>query len=572
MSNHAVNAGHAAPSEAPRDVLRRAEGMLEAGAIDEAALLLEQQDQADARAAALLGAAYFRKESYERAAIVLRRAVTLAPADVELAALLQRATANAVSDVRRPVPEPVVLDAATLLSGPQPGPARPAPAPAPRPALRRRVLGAIGALSGRKLGGAIGLMIQLVGREPESASPWSSWYRHQGLRATVMLAFRRQRLNKSQLFSAYPPATPTAFQRGGAAPAWTRAARTADGSWNDPSDPMAGAAGTRFGFNTDPRKTEPETGERLLTPNPRTVSRALLTRPGGKLEPVPFLNLNAASWIQYMNHDWVSYGDPALDAEPYRIALAEDDPVRQTLKQTHMLVRPTQQDPTRKPGETLPTHINEVTSWWDGSQIYGSDANTTHALRSHRGGKLQIDPDTGNLPVLADGVEQTGFRRNWWLGLSMLHTLFAHEHNAVCDMLAARYPSFDDQRLFDVARLINAAVMAKIHTVEWTPAILPHAALHSAMNANWYGLLTNALRSRDERRTLATINVADPIAGGLVGNARDDHGVPYSLTREFLSVYRLHSLLPDRIALYALNGERPIRELSLAEVRQAGSR
>lgn len=83
--------------------------------------------------------------------------------------------------------------------------------------------------------------------------------------------------------------------------------------------------------------------------------------------------------------------------------------------------------------------------------------------------------------------------------------------------------------------------------------------------------MTNALRSRDERRTLATINVADPIAGGLVGNARDDHGVPYSLTREFVSVYRLHSLLPDRIVLYPLRGERPMRVLSLADVPQAGA-
>ena len=72
--------------------------------------------------------------------------------------------------------------------------------------------------------------------------------------------------------------------------------------------------------------------------------------------------------------------------------------------------------------------------------------------------------------MLRDGVEQTGFRRNWWLGLSMLHLLFVREHNAICDMLATSYPDLDDQRLYDTARLINAAVLAKLHTVEWTPA------------------------------------------------------------------------------------------------------
>jgi len=41
-----------------------------------------------------------------------------------------------------------------------------------------------------------------------------------------------------------------------------------------------------------------------------------------------------------------------------------------------------------------------------------------------------------------------------------------------------------------------------------------------------------------------------PIAllSGLVGMKKPvDHGVPYSLTEEFTSVYRLHSLLPDKI-------------------------
>jgi hypothetical protein len=115
--------------------------------------------------------------------------------------------------------------------------------------------------------------------------------------------------------------------------------------------------------------------------------------------------------------------------------------------------------------------------------------------------------------------------------------------------------------------------MAKIHTVEWTPAILPNQALNAAMNANWYGLLTNALREKRARRTLATINVADPIAGGIVGNAVDNHGVPYALTREFLSVYRLHSLLPDRIDLYTVGGgNAPVKSYALAELRQAASR
>lgn len=522
---------------------------------------------------ALLGAAYFRAEEYARAAECLERAKTLGQRSRELQGLLTRARANATADVRRPVPAQVQFERGPLLAGPE---IRRIPAerlPPQRPSALRAAYRVVGRVAGRKLGEALQFATKLV-REPSGpdAPVWTSWYHHGLLQATLMLASRRERLNREQLFRAYPEGERVGLcPVQGPPPSWVRAARSTDGSWNDLSEPMAGAAKTRFGFNTDPLETAGE-GARLLYPNPRTVSRVLLTRDRG-FKPIPFLNLSAASWIQFMTHDWVSYGDPAPAhvAPPYRVPLDESDPARLLLCQTEMLVRRSQRDPTQRAHDPRDVHINEVTSWWDGSQLYGSDAATCSAVRSGRGGKLAMDAKTGTLPLAADGVEQTGFRRNWWLGLSMLHTLFAREHNAICDMLAARYPTWDDQRLFDVARLINAAVMAKLHTVEWTPAVLPNRALHAAMNSNWYGFLTNLTRTKDERRTVAEINIADPIAGGIVGNGTNNHGVPYALTREFLSVYRLHSLLPDEIELYRTGESRASEVLSLAQLRQAAS-
>ena len=559
-----------APAMGSSREMRKIEKLLEQGELDQVIGLLEGKPDPSGAADALLGAAYFRRERYAEAAKYLRSALDKGRADPELQRLLDRAVANDMADVARAVPEVVYFEKEPLLSGPKPGShSELSPRAREEKSLSGEILSALGQLGGLKLGETLGFLTQLIGSEPKSKSPWTQWYRQGFFRAIVMLAKRRERLNREQLFAAYPEEAGTGYFRDpNAPPAWTRGARSSDGSYNDLSDPMAGAAGTRFGFNTDPDQTSGEVGERLLTPNPRTVSRVLMTRVDG-FKPIPFLNLNAAAWIQFMNHDWVSYGDPDHRAAPYRIPLSEDDPVRRSLHQTHMLVPPTQPDPTRKLGERGSTHINEVTSWWDGSQIYGSDTKTADSLRSFKGGKLTVDPKTGNLPVLADGVEQTGFRRNWWVGLSMLHTLFVKEHNAICDMLATHYPNLDDQRLYDTARLINAAVMAKIHTVEWTPAVLPNAVLNSAMNSNWYGFLTNLFRSRGDRRTLAEINIADPIAGGLVGNATDNHGVPYSLTREFVAVYRLHSLLPDFIALHQIGkGEQANRTLPLAQLRQ----
>lgn len=552
---------------------QRARTELEAGRPAEAIQSLQPGNDNAGNASALLAAAYFRMEDYERAAQEWEKALVVDPTDKELKRLYELARANCRTDIKRHVPEPVYHDKASLQKGPQPG-EHAAVTPDGRHAhsLRERVFKVVGKWGGVKVGRALHVLTQVLGNEPAGDNTWSSWYNHKVVRATVMLAKRRERLNREQIFAAYPAKSGTGFYRSDRkAPDWTSVARTADGSYNDASEPLAGAAGTRFGFNTDPSKTPFETGVRLLTPNPRTVSRALLTRKDG-FKPVPFLNMLAASWIQFMNHDWVSYGEPDNRAEPYRIPLNEDDPVRRSLHQTHMLVRPTQKDPTIKPGETTPAHINEVTSWWDGSQIYGSDEKTLKELRSGVRGKLTVDPVTGLLPVLPDGVEHTGFRRNWWIGLSLLHTVFVKEHNAICDMLAVRYPQWSDQRLFDTARLINAAVMAKIHTVEWTPSVLPNEALNTAMNSNWYGLLTNALRSKNDRRTLAEINIADPVGGGLVGNTADNHGVPYSLTREFVAVYRLHSLLPDQLHLYNIEGDdTSVKTWGLAELRQAAA-
>ena len=36
------------------------------------------------------------------------------------------------------------------------------------------------------------------------------------------------------------------------------------------------------------------------------------------------------------------------------------------------------------------------------------------------------------------GADLTGFNDNWWVGLSLLHNLFAREHNVICDALKAR--------------------------------------------------------------------------------------------------------------------------------------
>ena len=309
--------------------------------------------------------------------------------------------------------------------------------------------------------------------------------------------------------------------------------RTAEGDGNDRAYLTMGRAMSRFGRNFPLADCYPEQEPLLLQPSPREISQTLFRRDG--FVPATTLNLLAAAWIQFQTHDWFNHGD-AGDVNEWKIPVAEDDPWYERT----MRVPRTPNDHTRHPDgkDGPPTYINKVSHWWDASSIYGSDAATIQSLRSFEDGKMIVEKNMLRLNPTT-GVPLTGFVENWWVGLTLLHTLFTLEHNAICDRLRAAYPTWTDERLFQTARLVNAALMAKIHTVEWTPGILAHPALNIGMRANWWGLAGERLY-----RMFGRISKSEVISG-IVGSAPHHHGAPFALTEEFASVYRLHPLLPD---------------------------
>src|SRR5207253_9988416 len=128
--------------------------------------------------------------------------------------------------------------------------------------------------------------------------------------------------------------------------------------------------------------------------------------------------------------------------------------------------------------------------------------------------KARAEELVGYLPVLEasdpmnpqwSGQEATAFPDNWSVGMSFYHNLFAREHNAFVDAFrkqAARTPDADSglrnpaypdatiryqdvsaDELFEVARLVVAAEIAKIHTTEWTAQLLYNEPLYKATNA-----------------------------------------------------------------------------------------
>jgi hypothetical protein len=240
-------------------------------------------------------------------------------------------------------------------------------------------------------------------------------------------------------------------------------------------------AGSRFGRNVPLDRTFPEPEPALLDPSPREVSRVLLGRPAGEIQRAEGANVLVAAWLQFVIRDWFSHGKSVTD-DPWRVELADDDP----WPQRPMRILRTRPDPTRPPGTTglAPTHVNTETHWWE---LYGHDQEEQRRLRAHVDGKLRIEAD-GLPPRPADPERDPARVPGFWLGLALMQHLFAKEHNAICDRLRAEYPSWPDDELFERARLVNAALLAKIHTVEWTPLVISHPTTRVALPANWWGL------------------------------------------------------------------------------------
>ena len=328
--------------------------------------------------------------------------------------------------------------------------------------------------------------------------------------------------------------------------------RTSDGTYNDLKCPRMGSAGMRFGRNVPLSEAFPDTAN-LMNPSPRRVSLELLTRT--TFQPATILNVIAAAWIQFMVHDWFVHKKGTWSFT-HDIPLDDGD----TWHERPMRVPKTPADAPKVEGSKRPpAYINENTHWWDGSAVYGSSLASQASLRAGRDGKVLVSP-SGRLGIdPVTGREITGFTENGWVGLSLLHSLFALEHNAICDHLKKHNTKWDDERLFQQARLVNAALLAKIHTVEWSTAILPKDVLSTGLRANWYG--------RFSRLQNVFPKLADnDIFSGIPGSPTEHHGVPFTLTEEFVSVYRMHPLMPDHFTIKSAKTGEGLANAELPEL------
>lgn len=330
-----------------------------------------------------------------------------------------------------------------------------------------------------------------------------------------------------------------------------------------------GAFNERFGRNTKADDANKAADADLMKPNPLEVSQKLLAR-NGKQTDAPVINVLATAWLQAMNHDWFTHGKNSKK-HSYKLDSHKSNPHFQN-GMTIPATRPESEGEASVNNHGYDkTFRNRVTHWWDASQIYGSDPETIRKVRSvwrngqNTGklipdGKIAVDVANRKLRYDSNGLPVTGFHDNWWTGLELVHTLFHLEHNSIINrylkpmvekgQLCKKVSNEEcGDILFEKARMINSALMAKIHTVEWTPALLDNEMLHVGMRSNWYGmrefvgLSIPALRGKVEGGIKHLIS-------GLVGKKTLDlYSVPFTLTEEFVAVYRMHPLVPDFVTV-----------------------
>src|SRR5581483_211498 len=141
--------------------------------------------------------------------------------------------------------------------------------------------------------------------------------------------------------------------------------------------------------------------------------------------------------------------------------------------------------------------VNAVTSFLDGSQIYGSDAARVDQLRTHVGGQLKTGPGnllpldnstnfpTATLPMANDAhlvpdnqlFAAGDVRANENIELTAMQTLFVREHNRIASQLQAAHPGWTDDQLYQESRRLVTAELQMITYNQWLPALLGPNAL-----------------------------------------------------------------------------------------------
>ena len=244
--------------------------------------------------------------------------------------------------------------------------------------------------------------------------------------------------------------------------------RSIDGTGNNLTKTSVNVTGADFRRLGVAHFSDGVSALRTDLPNARTVSNLVVA---GNAETPNAEGLSGMmyAWGQFIDHDInLTMSDETTHID---ITVPDGDPtLTGSISMTRAVIDPT----TGVAGKPAVT-TNNVTGWIDGSMVYGSDATTAASLRNAAGRMLTSEGD--NLPIV-DGAYVAGdIRVAENPDLIALQTLFVREHNRQVDLLAAAHPDWTGDQLYDQARAIVTAEIARITYNEFLPHLLGPTAI-----------------------------------------------------------------------------------------------
>tara|TARA_R110002049_G_scaffold72490_7_gene187528 strand:- start:96593 stop:99271 length:2679 start_codon:yes stop_codon:yes gene_type:complete len=265
--------------------------------------------------------------------------------------------------------------------------------------------------------------------------------------------------------------------------------REIDGTGNNLDAPALGATGTEL-----LRLTTVEYADGIAEPagqnrpSAREVSNSVVAQTTTATND---RFLTDATWLfgQFIDHD-IDLSESADPAESFDIEVPAGDiffDPTGTGEAVISLTRTLFDEATGTSADNPRQQVNEITSFIDGSVIYGSDAERAAALRTFQGGRLATS-EGDLLPFNEAGLANAGgtsealflagdVRANENAALTAMHTLWVREHNFWAESLAADDPTLDDEQLYQAAKEIVTAELQAITYNEFLPALLGEEAI-----------------------------------------------------------------------------------------------
>lgn len=236
----------------------------------------------------------------------------------------------------------------------------------------------------------------------------------------------------------------------------------------------------------------PKLDESFNRPNPRTISNTLFDQPDLINSDQ---NLSDYTWVfgQFIDHDLTLILDNRLEGLS-NIVVPEED-FFFTPNSIIPMSRSLEANGTGTSIDNPRNYNNAVTSYLDGSMVYGSTEEVSNWLRTGQDGLLKtssgdllpwntIDGEFNSqkidhtAPEMDDATNSLKYlfvagdaRANENPLLLAFHTIFVREHNRIAGLIKQQNPFWSDDQVFEAARRKNIGFIQHITFDEWLPAM-----------------------------------------------------------------------------------------------------